>query len=313
MSKRYLYLLSVVLVGSMLTSCEPDKVDSLDFDVTIRRDVKEIYVGDEVIFDFTGNPDYIVFYSGEDGKKYVNRNRLKADVESMSLSYTIKQQYTDVAYQNREILTICVSTDFDGVYTAEAINKASWTKLSGEENLLKVPTCSGKNSETVTDEGDLSEYKDKKFYLAFHYQTPAIPGLDYSQPRIDVEPMALTKNIDGEIVTMRDPLKDFGFNYVFVKGNSQQNFSANNSRLLFQPQKTWYVEVDVWAISQPMDISAVSPDQGEPIKSLDMKPSSYSYRYNIPGEYTITFVALNANKWNSESCVREMKIVVKEK
>ena len=44
-----------------------------------------------------------------------------------------------------------------------------------------------------------------------------------------------------------------------------------------------------------------------------MKSPSYSYRYTSPGEYTVTFVALNANMWNTRSRVKEIKIVVKEK
>lgn len=313
MSKRYLCWF-IVLIGGLLVSCDSDKVDELKFDVTVRNNLQEVYVGDEVIFDFGGNPDYIVFYSGENGKKYANKDRLNVEVESMSLSYTIKQQYTNAAYQNRETMQICISTDFNGVYTAEAIEKATWTKISGtEDGRFMVPVCSGKSSETVLDEGDLSAYKDKKFYLAFRYQTPAVLDLEYNQPRVDVEPLALMKKVDGGTVVMNNPSKEFGFNYVFVKGNSQNNFSANDSRLLFQPQNTWKVEVDVWAISQQLDVTAVSPDQGEPIKSLDMKSPSYSYRYNTPGEYIVTFVALNANMWNSESMVREMKIIVKEK
>ena len=248
--KYYFKILLGLVAIYLFASCNPDKVDSLDFDVAVRNDVREIFVGDEV------------------------------DVESMSLSYMIKQQYTEVDYQNRAIMEIYLSKDFDGIYTADGIAKANWIKLSGMgEGQLKVPTCLGVRDEIVSDEADFSLYKDEKFYLAFRYLTPEVPGIEKGQPRVDIQPLTLTKKVEGSIVTITNPAKD----------------------------------VDVWAISQQIDAASVAPDQGEPIKSLDMKSPSYSYRYTSPGEYTVTFVALNANMWNTRSRVKEIKIVVKEK
>ena len=64
MNKRFLYSL-LLMAGGLFVSCDPDKVDDIDFDVNLRNNAQEVYVGDEVVFDFSGNPDYIVFYSGE--------------------------------------------------------------------------------------------------------------------------------------------------------------------------------------------------------------------------------------------------------
>ena len=83
MKKINIYV-GLLLVGGFFASCDADSVDSIDFGVNLRNEQQEIYVGDEVTFDFDGNPDYIVFYSGEDGHKYANKDRLKVDVESMS-------------------------------------------------------------------------------------------------------------------------------------------------------------------------------------------------------------------------------------
>ncbi|SCH80313.1 DUF5017 domain-containing protein [uncultured Bacteroides sp.] len=311
---RILLFLFLILNLVIVASCNPDQVGDLYFDATIRNAAQEIYVGDEVIFDFSGNPDYLVFYSGEEGKKYAYKDRLKVDVESVSLSYTIGQQYTDDAYQNRETMEIYISTDFGGDYSVKGIENATWQKLSGiDEGALKVPVCSETREEKVSDEGDLSAFKDQNFYLAFRYQTPAVPNLEKSQPKINIEPISLMKKAGETTTVMNNPQKEFGFSYVFVEGKSQNNFSTNDSRLLFQPQNTTGVAVDVWAISQSIDVTAVSPDQGEPITALNMRASSYTYRYNTPGEYTVTFVARNANLWNSESVVKELKVIVKEK
>ncbi len=303
----YVWLL---LAGGLLASCDADTVDGIDFDVNLRNEQQEIYVGDEVTFDFDGNPDYIVFYSGEDGCKYANKDRLKVDVESMNLSYTMKQVYTKPSYQNRANMHIYVSEDFKGLCTAEGIEEATWTELSGEGG-WRVPTCPNVTTETVTDNGDLSGYMDKKFYLAFRYETPA--SEEY-QPRFDIEPLALTKTVEGQEIKMTNPEKEFGFTYVFPKGKPAGNYNPSATRLLFQPSadNTGF-PAEIWAISKQLDPSAVSPDEGTPIKSLDMTASSYTYKYMIPGEYIVTFVARNANMWNVESAVREIKITVKER
>jgi hypothetical protein len=303
----YVWLL---LAGGLLASCDADSVDGIDFDVNLRNEQQEIYVGDEVIFDFDGNPDYIVFYSGEDGCKYANKDRLKVDVESMNLSYTMKQVYTKPSYQNRANMHIYVSEDFKGLCTAEGIEEATWTELSGEGG-WRVPTCPNVTAETVTDNGDLSGYMDKKFYLAFRYETPA--SEEY-QPRFDIEPLTLTKTVEGQEIKMTNPEKEFGFTYVFPKGKPAGNYNPSATRLLFQPSEdNTGLPAEIWAISKQLDPSAVSPDEGTPIKSLDMTASSYTYTYMTPGEYVVTFVARNANMWNVESVVREIKITVKER
>lgn len=303
----YVWLL---LVGGLLASCDADSVDKIDFDVNLRNGQQEIFVGDEVTFDFGGNPDYIVFYSGEEGHKYANKDRLKVEVQSMGLSYTMKQQYTRPPYQNRANMHIYISEDFKGAYTAEGIEGATWTELSGEGG-WKVPTCPNTTVETITDNGDLSGYMDKKFYLAFQYETPA--SAEY-QPRFDIEPLVLTKMADGHEIAMTNPQKEFGFTYVFPKETPKGNFSSSATKLLFQPTAdNTGAPAEIWAISQQLDPSAVSPDEGTPIKSLDMTASSYTYQYMEPGEYVVTFVARNANMWNAESAVREIKITVKER
>ena len=86
MKKIYFYSL-LMMTGAWLSSCDADGVDSVDFGVTLSNDAQEIFVGDPVIFDFSGNPDYIIFYSGEDGSKYANKDRLRVEVESAELSY----------------------------------------------------------------------------------------------------------------------------------------------------------------------------------------------------------------------------------
>lgn len=139
-------------------------------------------------------------------------------------------------------------------------------------------------------------------------------GIEEAQPRFDIEPLTLTKMVEGQEIKMTNPEKEFGFTYVFPKGKPAGNYNPSATRLLFQPSAdNTGLPAEIWAISQQLDPSAVSPDEGTPIKSLDTTAPSYTYKYMAPGEYVVTFVARNANMWNMEIVVREMKITVKER
>lgn len=315
MNKNILYVLSI-LVGGLLASCDADKVDGVDFDVTVRNNVEEIYAGDEVTFDFTGDPNYVIFYSGEAGNQYAYSNRLRVDeIESMKLSCTILQQYTQVFFRDRETLQVYVSTDFSGEYTPAGIAGATWMKISGagEAGKLKVPICHGTGSETVSSEVDLSAYKEQEFYLAFQYYVPLCLDVLNAMPRIDVVPLSLDRQVAGEKISNFDPALELGFRFTATKGDLNAKYGlVDNSRLLFQPGVTG-IELETWAISKKIDPFITVPDQGTPIKSLDMMFPSYKHRYENPGEYTVTFVARNANAWNTESVVKEIKIIVKAK
>ena len=50
-----------------------------------------------------------------------------------------------------------------------------------------------------------------------------------------------------------------------------------------------------WLVSDPINILACEPDQGESIKNLSQDVTSYTYTYNKPGTYKATFVFNNVN------------------
>lgn len=316
MKRKNLYSLLIV-AGGLFAACNPDGVDSVNFNVTVDNTLKEVYVGDPITFALEGKPDYIVFYSGEFGNKYANINRAETTLQSVSLSATINQRCWTGALIRGQRVHAYVSEDFKGVYTQEMIEEATWTELTGtEEGKLHYPMNEKTWDDTVASTIDFSEYKDKPFYLAFQYTIPENPTATANQPRVIVEPLEFEmKATDGEKLTMKNPQTEFAFQFIQKKGNLPlTNFSTTDTRLVVQPAPTSFgAELDIWAISQQMNLKAVSPDKGIPVKTLNSKISSYTHTYSKPGEYTASFVAMNANMWNSEKVVKEVKIVVKEK
>lgn len=307
--KNYL-ILPLLLLGALLTACDADEVEAVAFDITLQNDADAIYAGDDVVFRFSGEPDYVTFYSGEEGSRYVNRHRTTVEVEALTLSYTFTQRYTENALLNHAATHIYISEDFDADYTPEGIARATWTQLSqtsGEEWL--VPTATARQ-QTLSSSGDLSAYRDKRFTLAFHFETPRLEQA-IGQPRVDIEPLTLTKTVDGQPVEVTNPQTDFGFRFV-TETPSTGNYSASATRLLFQPSGAQN-GLSVWAVSQLLDPSATSIDYGTPVRSMDMPAASVTHSYAEPGVYTATFVARNANRWNTREAVREITVEVKER
>lgn len=319
-----LYSSALFLWAVLFIACDRDEVDNVRFDVAIQNDINNIYAGDEVTFHFDGAPDYISFYSGETDNSYANKDRTNVALASLGIDYSIKQQYTDTEYRGKEILSIYISENFGGTYTPESIHKAEWTKLSGtDDNMIKVPTTVSSTAETTTGEMDLSAYKDKNFYVAIEYNAPkraSVPTADGGgrymvAPRIDITPFTMTKETsEGQIVEMTNTKTDWGFSIVYENSEQQGTYSVGDETLLFQPQKGKEHTDDnviVWMVSQLISPSAVSPDRGTAIKSIEAALPSYTYKYNTPGEYTATFIATNANIENAKQVVREVKFTVK--
>lgn len=215
-SKLYIVF---IMVTMFLTGCNPDNVDNVTFDVSIADCTNQIHTGREVTFLFEGNPDYITFYSGENGNSYANKDRTTVTLNSLTLEASFKQQYTDKEYYNKELIHVYISEDFSGNYTVEGIKNSHWTKISGQEaGQLIVPAPPTSSSVTTESTYNLAKYADKNFYVAFEYNAPKreeVPESDgngkYVQaPRIDVQSLVLKKETaDGQQVAMSNTATDW--------------------------------------------------------------------------------------------------------
>lgn len=321
-SKLYIVF---IMVTMFLTGCNPDNVDNVTFDVSIADCTNQIHTGREVTFLFEGNPDYITFYSGENGNSYANKDRTTVTLNSLTLEASFKQQYTDKEYYNKELIHVYISEDFSGNYTVEGIKNSHWTKISGQEaGQLIVPAPPTSSSVTTESTYNLAKYADKNFYVAFEYNAPKreeVPESDgngkYVQaPRIDVQSLVLKKETaDGQQVAMSNTATDWGFQIVYENSEQKGSYLVNDESLLFQPQKNLEHNDDdiiVWMVSQNLVPNSVSPDKGTAIKGTDVALSSYTYTYSQPGVYTATFIATNANMWNSKQTIKEITFTVSE-
>lgn len=70
---RILFFISILAVSAIAVSCKKElSPEPLSFNVTTAGNV--YHAGDTVVFNFSGEPDIITFYSGEPGADYELRN-----------------------------------------------------------------------------------------------------------------------------------------------------------------------------------------------------------------------------------------------
>lgn len=329
--RRHVLAAFLACGGILMQSCS-DRVDSVNFNVSVPQ---EIYAGEPVTFTFDGNPDYIVFYSGTAGNQYANHNRTNIGIDRMDISYYITQRYTTRQDFKEPILHVMVSEDFTGEQTAAAIQAATWTELSAQtgsttaEKPFPVPNPDAVEQNPTgyarATNVDFSAYKDKKFFFAFKYLAglhPTISGgsganATYANhPRIDITEMNMQKVAagSGETILMDDLQNEWGFSTIFVNSTTQATYTVSSNTLMLQPQGDHRDQpVEVWMVSQRLDPTAVEPDRGTALKGTNIALSSYQYTYPEPGTYTATFIATNANMWDSSQVVREVTFEVKDR
>ena len=232
---KIVQLYGIILCLLVSIACNRDNVDDVKFNVSIDSPAN-IQAGKPVTFRFDGNADYITFFSGEPGNCYSNILRDSVTIASMQLECTIKQQYTDNEYRLKEIVHAYISEDFNGEYTLENIQKATWQKVSGlEHGQIAVPLTQNNTTEEVSSIVDWSRFTNKQFYIAFQYNAfkrNNIPAADgngryHMQPRVDINPLKLTRvTNDGIQMVWENAKTDFGFRVIYQNSTQQSNYQV---------------------------------------------------------------------------------------
>lgn len=315
---KRIFILSAALVA--FCACQHDIVRVTDFKVTLDSDNTYI-VGEPVTFNFDGEVDNIIFYSGETGSQYVYKDRYTVpteDVKSVNLDMSFQARYG-----NAGALEVWVSNSFEGLNgedgaadraTIQAMvdsNMEGWTRLDYEE---------GASTKWTEQQFDLSEYVDN-FCIAFHW-CPASASATQRHYWINgtlalelegAEPTAMDISELGLVtVMMNEEIED-----PYYKNSGNGSIILNNPKtasLIFQgvgANELTYA-LDGWAISTPAPLNRVANDKAAVIKNQQNYLTSYSYVWTKPGTYKVTFVGTNANYMSSTNEVHEFTITILE-
>lgn len=290
---------SIILAGIVLISCSKDlKLKPLSFDVSVNK--ATLATTDTAVFSFSGNPDYITFYSGEPGSRYEYRNRVSDTGTNLQLKFS-----TATTTHTSGNLSLLVSDNFNGIFDSVNVRSAAWTDITSRATLATGTTTVASGTISLADFAAAK----KPVYIAFKYA--AVAGA--TQKKWTITGLTLSHVLADKSYTIGDmtaTAPSMGWKSADVS-NTAINWS---SALVITGNTTAAsaIATEDWMIMGPVDLSRVLPDVGTPIKAVyeGMNKFPYSYRYTTAGSYNAVFVVSNANRDAQETVTKTIGITV---
>ncbi|WP_119081051.1 DUF5017 domain-containing protein [Chitinophaga alhagiae] len=295
------------LVVPFMAACSKDmKTDTPLLEVTVQK--AELKAGDTARFNISTNANILSFYSGEVLSDYAFHKERKVILDSVMLSFSTSLNYGT----QKDQFTVFASNDFNGQYTVEGLNAATWQNITSWFKLAPG------NSNTAIAAGvkkiNSLAVPGKPLYIGYRFivkpQTAnggsklwTMTGFNVSgYSDLGVQTLADHKSAGWQIIAQgpHDPGRGA------VIQAAQLAFFGNNL-----DYKEEYMED--WVISKPINLEEVDlgPDWGAGIKTLADPPlKEYAYVFSEPGTYTVTFVGLNVNSDSESRVVRQLSIKV---
>ncbi len=307
--KRSFYIASL-LVLAILISCEKKEAIPLKLEVhTAKNSYK---VGEQVLFHISGNPDQLTFFSGEEGHKYIYRERTKAIPQAVTLEFASNRRYGTDAQQPNS-LRLLVSQQFAGVYQPDAIKESDWADITAAFTLSGIQA----NDATYVSSGqvDLSKLSTLGFNLdanAFIYFAFKYRGTTGStQPRWWINHFSLNTETTAGVILPIANLQTAAWTSIGLE-NSPVPWLLSSAGLRFQGGGATIGSNQVWAISKPLDLTSVTPDKGVALKNMSTRIDTYAYTFTAPGTYEITFVGSNSNVYGAYPAIKTVTLEVTE-
>lgn len=276
-----------------LCGCFAKETPVCDISVSTEKDT--YYVGESVIFNFSGNADNIIFWSGEPGHIFDRKSAHFAD-NPLKVKFCTATDGVLVDGKPDNNFQFLVSTNFSGTYDAENVRSAIWSDFTDSFGVATV----GGLVNTDSQELDLKELLPKTadvenpaFYLAFRYFDK---DSDAPVKNRWVVRTYSVKSIgtDGEETVLADKSQTMGWTTVGLGADmgKEKLWSVGATQVMAEGQKnaTWTIHgKDEWLISKAFYPNKVSPDSGEVISFISISPSSYSYTFSKAGVYDVAF------------------------
>lgn len=334
-----------MVLSASWTSCS----DSLDKDLKVDIDVVvdgviqkgntiEIQKGKTITFAFSGNPDFIAFYSGELGFDYSRRFETELSPESIDSEL---QLYSFAQYGTPEVIKnsmrIFISTDFPGITRKNEVDKENiakyptWREITDE---AKLASASGQTSERASL--SLNEYFGKEITFAFwycpHNATAVQPKwriLDFSIVNTDKKTGDMSRFLAGSMGFVPfDEKKEGTDAYKYITESKPDvpgtwNLADINKYDMAQGRIVSELNMHStsagqavmnsdWLISKPIKVNSRTPDKGVAVKTITDRVDDFTHVYSKAGDYTATFVLTNGNVEHESRKLKEYTIKVVE-
>ncbi len=270
--KKYIFCLAVM---GVMSSCMKEKIASADLTVTTDRTVYN--VGDTVTFHFSGNPDNIVFYSGEPGHDYNLKDRQYAD-NDLQIDFKTLVQW-GVIYDNLKLL---VSNDFNGVYDKTNVAAATWVDISEKavfsDKLDNVP------SGTISLLPYVSKVDTASLYVAFRYTD----FQKQQQNRWIVRSFNANKVSPEGVVTNVATMATGGWKAISFLNDSQV-WTISAAQLLMYGGPATATDNDDWVITKGFKVRESVASKGKALKNISTTMQEYKHVFSAPGNYNVVF------------------------
>ncbi len=292
---KYSSLLLILLLCGSCKKVFDSKLD--DFNVKLVN--TPLKVGDTAYFVIEGNPDFITFYSGENGNNYDYRNRTVADSSDPQLSFTSNVQ--NLSPLHSPALSLLVSTDYNGD-TLNILN-SNWTDISNRA------VFSSGTANTPSGIIKLGDFKNKEnVYIAFRYNTDS--AINATQPTWTIQSFNLN-NLSFPDSTLHElvTIANTGWQVADFSNAPRRWVVASNQLSLAGGPALGAANKD-WVITK-LFLNRVNPDAGISLKQISEKVSSYQYFFSKAGKYKVVFVARNANFSSEKEIVKQIEIDIK--
>lgn len=308
-----------------MASCQHDVIHEVDYNVTLDP-ANTYYAGEPVKFNFTGDVDNLLFYSGETGSQYIYKDRYEVPVEdvlSANLHLDIRGRYGYIA--DYEALEIWVSKDFPGINGNDdpdgdrAIVKQMVE--NGMQGWYKLPFNDVNKDQFFGYDFPMTEYLSN-LCIAFHWR-PKDPTLTQRTYWINGK---ITLEMEGTEPSEMT-LTDLGFKSLMMNeeveaykknaGNGSIRFdnAVNAGEICYQgcSGNVLTYAIDGWVFTTPRPLNKVANDRPIVVKDLQNYIHEYVYTWDEPGTYKVTFVGRNENYASASEQVFEYTITILEK
>lgn len=292
--KNIIKYCGLLLLG--LASCMEDEAPGVGLNVALDKQVYQ--VGEPVTFKLNGNPDNIVFYSGEIGHNYAYKDRYRADGDLL-INFNSWVRFGDI-YHNLKIL---VSSDFNGIYDKESVEAATWVDLSDKFRF------SVGVDQTPSGEVNLKEYvgaeEDAKLFVAFRYEDEEKAVQNNWIIRSIALDCVSTEGIRSNLATM----PTMGWKVVDFENPAVTWNTSSTSQIQINGGANQPKNVD-WIISQAFDVKKTAPDRGVALKNVSTTMDEYKYVYTRPGVYEVVFETTSDWYNGSDHAVTKLTVEV---
>lgn len=328
------FLIAVGIASFTFASCENEFTKDAELHVNVATnegvsfDGQTITVkkGTPVEFLFSGDPDFLTFFSGEPGSEYRYKERITVnadEIESSTLKFDLAPQYGKPA----NILTMFTSEDFPGLeknnFAADSVlvEQHEWKTLIPAEDF---PAILKDQSYSI----DMKPYMGQRIAIAIRYQGQDIKN---TQTKFTFKNMQIVNKMSNGQETALSAVS-FGFTpinmlhrhnlsdqkgmtanraYGTVTNNTSGIWNAKDWNAFFIHSSNANTSLKYsWLVSNLFVVNACSPDKGIGLKNVTQSLDFYKHTYNEAGTYTATFVGTNGNYKQESSVVREYKVVV---